>query len=64
MFSFIWFVFWPLRGVVLTNIANKVPRRPLAKAREEARLVDEGAVVAVLWLNCYRFADSAEANEA
>ena len=30
------------RGVVLTNLAKKLPRRPPAKARE-ARFVDEGA---------------------
>ena len=34
-----------LRGVVLTDLAKKLPRRPLAKARE-ARFVDEGGVVA------------------
>ena len=39
-----------LRGVVLTNLAKQLPRRPLAKARE-ARLVDEGGVVAFFWLN-------------
>ena len=39
-----------LRGVVLTNLAKKLPRRPPAKARE-ARFVDEGGVVAVFLLN-------------
>ena len=39
-----------LRGVVLTNLAKRLPRRPLAKVRE-ARLVDEGGVVAIIWLN-------------
>ena len=39
-----------LRGVVLTNLAIKLPRRPPAKARE-ARFVDEGGVVAIFWLN-------------
>ena len=39
-----------LRGVVLINLAKKLPRRPRAKARE-ARLVDEGGVVAIFWLN-------------
>ena len=38
-----------LRGVVLTNLAKQLPRRPLAKARE-ARFVDEGDVVAIFWL--------------
>ena len=39
-----------LRGVVLTNLAEKLPRRTLAEAHE-ARLVDEGGVVAMFWLN-------------
>ena len=39
-----------LRGVVRTNLAKQMPRRPLAKARE-ARLVDEGGVVAFFRLN-------------
>ena len=39
-----------LRGVVLTNLAENCQDAPPAKARE-ARLVDEGRVVAFLWRN-------------
>ena len=35
-----------LRGVVLTNLAKQLPRRPPAKARE-ARFVDEGGVLVI-----------------